>query len=609
MKPKTVFKFFLVVLTVVNLFYANAQVTIGNLSDPQTGALLDLKENDTVSLSQPNSSKGVLFPKVSLQNANSLQPLYATTVDPQKTTSVGMIVYNVNANAIGLETGLYVWDGAKWIPMMNNSGAAGFTVQWNQLQVNGFLAKGRALSPLYNTVTVPITINKPGTYNIVAYSDPDNNYYFSASGEFFSTGTFTVTLSGMGTPRESTQDRSNVRDRLVFYINGVLLSPQPTGLPTLFVANNAMDFTYTCNSIDISNAKLRQNEPSDEAFIVIRIDVPSSAFGSHYVIETNEVDGVKFSDEGTLTANRQTVILNSNGGAPTRTGMHSFYIVSNSSAVTQPTCPIEIPVVGRTIKVQIFATTENKAVGTYDLYYHGVGQMLRNTKLFGPDPSAYCQVDSINVESSSTFPANNGSRFSNNFDILIVAYNSSPTSAQLTVLNNFLNDGGVVFYCEGDKSSSPTRAIELLNMRYPGFTKTAITAVGTTYPLENGNPIVNGEYTDLTGKRIGLDDKGNRYFTIPSAYSSKIQVIARDNQSHPIIFRSLDVRLIMVGDAGFLAGGDAACTDAYTSTFPLKVSNTAMPVPKTKGTYSLGAYNAHFFVNAMIWAIKERLKP
>jgi hypothetical protein len=612
MKPKTVFKLFLVTLIVVNIFYANAQVTIGNLSNPQAGALLDLKESDNVGLSQPNSSKGVLFPKVSLQNATSLQPLFTTTAEPQKTTSVGMIVYNVNASAVGLETGLYVWDGAKWIPIMNNSGAAGLVFQWNQVQVNGFLAKGRMLSFLDNTITIPVTVNRAGVYSIVAYSDPENNYYFSASGEFFSTGIFTVTLNGMGMPRESTRDRNMVRDKLIFYVNGVLVSPSPAGLPTLFVADNTLDYTYSCNSIDISNANLRQNESSEEAFIVLRLDVPASAMGSHYVIETNEVDGVKFSDEGTLWTNRQTVVLMSNGGIPRNTGIHNFYIFSNSSAVTQPTCPVEIPVVGRSIKVQIFATTDNKAGSkeSYDLYYHGVGQMLGNPKLFGPDPSAYCQVDNISVASSNTFPANNGTRFSNSFDILIIGYNCSPTSTQLNVLNTFLNEGGVIFYCEGQLSSNPSMVVELLNRRYntSGFSAALIGTTGGTFPLQTGNPIVNGGYTDLTGKRIGFDNGGDRYFTIPSEQSSNIQVLARDSKNNPIIFRTLNARLIVVGDAGFLAGGDASCVDSFTSTYPLKTNNVAMPVPKTKGTYSLGAYNAHFFVNAMIWAIKERLK-
>jgi hypothetical protein len=86
-----------------------AQVTIGTHSNPYEGALLDLKELDPANPSNPNSAKGVLFPKVSLTDVKSLQPLItrqATAADSAKVR--GMIVYNVNESANGIDPELSV---------------------------------------------------------------------------------------------------------------------------------------------------------------------------------------------------------------------------------------------------------------------------------------------------------------------------------------------------------------------------------------------------------------------------------------------------------------------------------------------------------------------
>ncbi|MCL1936947.1 MAG: hypothetical protein FWF52_00945 [Candidatus Azobacteroides sp.] len=624
MKPKTVFRLFLVLLTVFHL-QVNAQVTIGNLSDPQGGALLDLKENDNVG--SDNSSKGVLFPKVRLVDASSLVPLFLSPTDAQKMSSVGMVVYNVNASANGLDVGLYVWDGTQWIPTMNNnvnSGTADFTIQWASAQVNGALAKGRPLTA-ENTITVPVIVTKKGTYSIIARSDPNNGYYYSGTGEFLNPGTYTVTLTGMGTPQQSTNDdRKGVNDKLIININGVVVSPTPAGVPTLFVAGSTLDYSYTCSSITTAGASLEQNQSSEGVFIMIRLSMPASAIGGQYSITTNIVDGVQFSDAGTLTGDGQTVILMSNGGTPKQMGTHSFTLASNSSAVTLPTCPIDIPVVGQTISVKIVANVG--ASDSYDLINHGIGRLLANPELFGP-ASTFCPINKLSVSATSDFPTasadGSGAKFEENFDILIVSYNVYPLNiTQMNAMNSFLNAGGVIIYCEGDRSNVPKNlgVTDLLLTRYATYvtniSTTSIQTGGTIALVDDPtNPIVKGKFANLCGYKVGLDDGGNRSFNLPNSSTAVgpnqlFQVIARDGtkNNYPVIFRALNAKLIVIGDAAFLAGGYSAFVDKASNTLPLKISPTDMPIPKTYSSYKDGAYNSALFVNMMIWAINELTK-
>lgn len=82
----------------------NAQVKIGEISGPHSGAVLELKSD----------SKGLLLSKVALTNVNTF------TLDEAGSdtaaTAIGMVVYNTNKNIIGGKgIGTYVWDGAKWM--------------------------------------------------------------------------------------------------------------------------------------------------------------------------------------------------------------------------------------------------------------------------------------------------------------------------------------------------------------------------------------------------------------------------------------------------------------------------------------------------------------
>jgi len=89
--------------------YVRAQVTIGSDLVPNGGALLDMKEFASNNLI--TSTRGLNFPRVSLQAANRLEPC-ATTNITNSASHRGLVVYHTN-NAV-MDQGMYYWNGASW---------------------------------------------------------------------------------------------------------------------------------------------------------------------------------------------------------------------------------------------------------------------------------------------------------------------------------------------------------------------------------------------------------------------------------------------------------------------------------------------------------------
>lgn len=90
----------------------NGQVTIGSNVKPNSGAILDLKENDQ---EEANSTKGLNLPRVELVTKNSLAPCLTTVPDNPKAYK-GLVVYNVEPTFDNNKgEGIYIWDGGEWV--------------------------------------------------------------------------------------------------------------------------------------------------------------------------------------------------------------------------------------------------------------------------------------------------------------------------------------------------------------------------------------------------------------------------------------------------------------------------------------------------------------
>ena len=111
----------LLIIATIFLCPSHSQVTIGSDEKPNTGALLDLKENGAGS-----SERGLGLPRVKLSKIDQLFPMFGEVgdvtndYDTKKATMdlehLALVVYNVHTDLEeGLCPGLYVWQGDVWV--------------------------------------------------------------------------------------------------------------------------------------------------------------------------------------------------------------------------------------------------------------------------------------------------------------------------------------------------------------------------------------------------------------------------------------------------------------------------------------------------------------
>jgi hypothetical protein len=602
---------FSVFLLFITPFCLEAQVTIGTLSAPENGALLELKEWDAT-FSTPdvaNSKRGLLFPKVSLSSGKSLFPLYATTEEPEASAAKGMIVYNVNSKATGVNVGLCVWNGKEWSSIAGGglSSTAIFDVNCSRpITVNGNLAKGEMLTPALNTIILPVTVSREGKYHILACSEPDNHYYFEAAGEFPKTGNFNLALSGIGTPQYSTPERNETKDSVKLYLNGeaydVASKCPSTALPGLKVNDLPVNYFFSCAQVNLSDAGLKVNRPSTGAFISIRLQVPKASVGAKYRIETNTNSGIKFEGEGTLQSEQQTVTLKANGATPATVGAIRFEFTTNSSDPRLDACPVEVLVSGRSIRVAAWGKDDS---GEWDIgsSKKGVANLLQCAELFGLglNGNPVCPVEEIFFSRTASFPAS-----LKQTDVVIMSYDASAAASEneRKALIDFVNNKGVLIQCMEDQNPMdiPDSIFGKNRIRKDGR-KTGSECAATLIP---GNRIVNGDYADLSGKKIGYDGGYNLAFSI--ADSTDIEVVAtRDCDNIATALKHKTKPYILLGDGGIFCGENTPASSSEYS--PLLVNKRKLPEIKSNHhpNGNTAVYNAHLFANIMLWAIQYRL--
>jgi hypothetical protein len=109
-------------LTLLCMFFAsamNAQVTVGTLELPADGALLQLKNIPEATPEAANANKGLLLPRVLLNDYRTLCPAVCDNYDDRK-NHTGLIVYNLTDYKDGnLIPGLMVWNGTEWNNIVN----------------------------------------------------------------------------------------------------------------------------------------------------------------------------------------------------------------------------------------------------------------------------------------------------------------------------------------------------------------------------------------------------------------------------------------------------------------------------------------------------------
>jgi hypothetical protein len=126
-----------IIICFILLFFTaavQAQVTVGSGNPPAKGAILDVKQNESTT-GGATSTKGFIFPRVSLDSLSSLTPLLSAadaSDATQKTIHKGTIIYNVNvSSAKNLTEGLYCWDATKWVKILAGTGGNAWSTSGN----------------------------------------------------------------------------------------------------------------------------------------------------------------------------------------------------------------------------------------------------------------------------------------------------------------------------------------------------------------------------------------------------------------------------------------------------------------------------------------------
>jgi hypothetical protein len=151
----TIILFFLLPITELS-----AQVTIGSLEEPATGALLQLKEISGIIDDSPDAYKGLAMPRVNLTDVNNLYPMllddpanpasgpsasYAADKPALDKLHTGLIVYNAN-DAVPFKKGLYVWSGSKWEPAGSTDVENGLTLTGDTVRLGGALTRATTVT-------------------------------------------------------------------------------------------------------------------------------------------------------------------------------------------------------------------------------------------------------------------------------------------------------------------------------------------------------------------------------------------------------------------------------------------------------------------------------
>jgi hypothetical protein len=149
MKMKKCVKIGFITLSIFlsTMFSATSQVTIGIISQPLDGTLLDLKESNELN-GGFNSQKGLMLPRVTLTNVYTLSPILSgadlndANLKPKYT---GLIVYNVNTTT-PFEKGLYSWNGTQWSLLSPISAANGLNLSNATIRLGGNLTQNTTVN-------------------------------------------------------------------------------------------------------------------------------------------------------------------------------------------------------------------------------------------------------------------------------------------------------------------------------------------------------------------------------------------------------------------------------------------------------------------------------
>lgn len=619
--------------------FSFSQVTIGSDIRAEKGSLLDFKEfTPTSPGGETVKTGGILYPRVNLVDKNELFPFFDSSVkgtsayeNTEKPNHKGLTVYNLTVNkAGGLAEGPYYWDGKKWSLLQTGTPESAFDIIdcATNVSVEGEYWNDIALGS-QNFIKLTVNVTEPGSYSIYAKPDPDNGYYFSATGIFYTTGTMTIIVPGVGTPKNFTASGS-ADDLLNIYINN---SETPVCSTNVKISDSSVkpNFLLSCNSVKVSGVYKKDIALDNTNYITMTINVSSGAQGATYLVETDVIEGMQFSGTGILGAPGPMTITLYGKGTPITTSPKTFTISTNSALSPNGTCSVVVtPVIA---KKKIMAVGDS-TFGLTSGGNYGCGAMINDLMNYGSDPNSIVKYEGFSsVETIATLgtDAYNAQRLAlwtgyNNpsvepYDIILITYNETPTDTQRAMLVDYVNRGGVLIYLDQNTTVANVQVVaDMFGDNSLARPVSILATCNQVIKMNTGvdDEISNGPFGDVRNGQWGEDYANscglpaipygaivyagatNAYTGLPSTTGAQVTMLRHPSKN-----------FFWCGDSGLIHGGSSG-----TTTTPFAIASRTIngitypnfPADRTgygSGSASMNVCNSTIFANVMAWALNQ----
>lgn len=564
------------------------------LTMAQSGVnIKEVNSNAAFQIEAPDKDKGVIIPRLTEAQRDAI---------PTTDAEDGLSIYNIDEGCINYWSKL----DKEWKSICGKIGKAVFEIKdCASVEVKGQYLSGTAVSGS-NYLKVEVEVTKIGTYTISAIADPDNGYYFTLSGEFLSTGDYTLNIPTMGTPKDAQEDEFTI------LLNGAL--PEDTATACTFKVTVEDSTVKPLFKMDCSSVKVNGVYKQDQALgvsntISVTLNVETAALGSTYNIKTDFVEGISFEGTGVLTSTTQVVTLHGTG-VPAGTNMKKMTLITNS-ALTAAVCMANVVIV--IPKKRLLAIGTDKNGFGYNFSGTAASNKLITTKAnYGDLETSIIAfegweeiIDGTN--SPNTTYMTNHLLGANPVDILVLGYSYTITDAVADVIRDYMVRGGVVIaYTESPAGVSRLMQNLTGNSQITGHN---VNSAGTLYRLSYvDDAILNGPFGDIRGKYWGEDASSTVRVQGLDTGSLEVYSDAKDYRYNNTVqagltaFRHKNYNFIYVGDGGFNSNNNGNDLGIC----PFKLDANGFPIPKASyGVSGTPVYNAVFTANAFAWALER----
>jgi hypothetical protein len=546
-----------------------------------------------------------------------------------------MVVFNVNPQGGGLESGLYVWTGEEWVSLSPKLTEAKFNpVACENITLHGTYQQGVPMNENnYLTVTF-LNVERVGTYTITASSGNGYNYYLS--GVVLDLGRTTLNIPAQGTPRLPGFDQLTING---FTVNGNCIAP-------VEVLPGAFEFVATATS---HGTYQRKTALTNQEYVTISIECTIDRTGVTITPPATAIGGVLFSPQTVnLLANHETTI------------QFPINVGSKVTAVEDIEIPFEIsvPAVNPTDPDITQTAVAHLHVILPDMTYAVVG--ASNIWTWNNDSRASVLSSPLNFGSNGTLSINHFKLKSNwtitNADVLrdklsaelnkltvdgipinpaikadlpdVILYSSYSVSGDqngaAAQLARYVVAGGTLLFGSDDNNTS---AVSILLDGIFGLASSNVIAQNGTnsdgYQIRSDlptDPIINGPFKTLLGEKLGgkywFEDNSGSIIVknLPSGSISICSAIPHDGSStnipnrsdYSIVWYNPSYHFFYMGDSDAMA--DTAGERNNHSSYPAKFNSNWQPFndpayggsnPKVDNCTSL------LELNAITWAIRQ----